>query len=268
MNRKRHSNKRKANQKAPQGAQQYSYVVGRNPAFEVLRNSPRRVKKAFLSSPNEKDSRFQEVLGLLKEHRVPLEETDAEQLFAMSETKGHQGIVLEVTARGSEGLDHFLERIAAKERVCVAVCDTIFDPRNLGTIFRAAECFGIDALLWSKNRGSGITAVVSKTSVGASEIVPYIEVSNTARAIEKLQEAGFWVVVADIGEDAQSLPEFSFPEKCVFVLGSEGAGIRSLLLKKADFKVSIPLNGVIDSLNVSQAASVFFYAYAQSRVGS
>jgi len=128
---------------------------------------------------------------------------------------------------------------------------------------RAAECFGVDAVLWSKNRGAPIGPVVSKVSVGASEIVRLCPVSNLHRALESLKEAGAWLSGAIIAPDAASLDRFEFPEKSVVVMGAEGEGIHQLIEKSLDFRVFIPMSGRIDSLNVSQATAVMLQEVAK-----
>ena len=138
--------------------------------------------------------------------------------------------------------------------------DSIMDPHNFGAILRAAECFGVDAVLWSKNRGCDITPVVAKVSVGASELLPLVPVSNLAQALERLKDAGVWSIAADVSPEAQPIDQFEFPTKSLILLGSEGEGLQPLLLREAEFKITIPLHGKIDSLNVSQAAAVMLAA--------
>ena len=140
--------------------------------------------------------------------------------------------------------------------------DSIFDPQNVGAILRSCECFGVDAVIISKIRGCSITPTVTKTSVGATELVPIAEVSNLTTTIEKFQKAGYWAVTAEISDKAIPLNTFEYPEKTVLILGSEGKGVQKIISKKADFHVFIPMLGRIDSLNVSQAAAVFMHSYS------
>ena len=96
---------------------------------------------------------------------------------------------------------------------------------------------------------------MSKTSVGASELVEVLKVSNLAETVKKFQENGFAILAADVSADAVSLYDFEFPEKFLLVLGSEGEGIQKLIMRYVDPRVYIPMRGRIDSLNVSQAAA-------------
>ena len=143
------------------------------------------------------------------------------------------------------------------EKSLVVMCDSITDPQNFGAILRACECFGVDALVFSKNRNVGITPVVSKVSVGGSELVPLIAVSNLVDTLKKFQDVGYFSVAAECHERSQSLYNFEFPSQTVLIIGAEGKGIQPLLSKKADYHLEIPMQGRIDSLNVSQATAVF-----------
>lgn len=248
----------------PSDDNKLSLVIGRNATRELLRVSPERIRRALIAGGAGRDSRFKELHAVFQENNIPVTELDEKELSGLAGTSSHQGVVCEVVPRRPLSLSEFLQLKSDAQHLCIGIIDTVYDPQNLGAIFRAAECFGIDALLWSRNRGTGITPVVSKTSAGASELVPYIEVANTARALDQLKESGFWIVAADVQGESQSISSFSFPEKTALILGSEGAGVSQLLLKKTDFRVMIPLAGNIDSLNVSQAAAIFFYSYAAS----
>ncbi len=180
-------------------------------------------------------------------------------MFAMVNSESHQGIVALVKEKQGVGLSEYLDQAFEKDADLILVLDSINDPQNLGTLLRSAECFGVGAVVWSKNRGVGITPVVSKTSVGASELMMTIQVSNLVEAVKKCKKDGYEVVTAEVGKEACSLEDFSFPKKTVLIMGSEGEGVRHLLSQQADHRVFVPMQGAIDSLNVSQATSVFLY---------
>jgi 23S rRNA (guanosine2251-2'-O)-methyltransferase len=139
----------------------------------------------------------------------------------------------------------------------------VYDPQNLGALMRAAECFGAAAMVWSRNRGCGLTPVVTKASVGASELLDLIEVSNLADAIRRFKDAGYWIVAADMDPQAEDLQTFQFPAHTVLVMGSEGSGLRELTRRSADSLVRIVTPGRIGSLNVSQATAVILHRIAQ-----
>lgn len=140
----------------------------------------------------------------------------------------------------------------------VVVLDHLTDPRNFGAILRSCDQFQIDGVIIPDARSCELNSTVLKTSSGAAFFVPVCRVPNLSQALEKLKQWGFWTYAA-AGEEGESLPEVQFAPQTVLVLGSEGKGIAQKLKEKCDFKVSIPSQGHIDSLNVSVAAGILFY---------
>lgn len=232
-------------------------IMGKNCIFEVLRKSPRRIIKVYTSEGSKNDPLY---LSLLK-HKVPIVHLNKQELSQIADSSSHQSFVAACKPREFLNLQRFLEISEGSDKSLVLMLDSIVDPHNFGAILRAAECFGIDCVVFSKNRGTDLTPVVSKVSSGASELISLIKVSNLAETVSSFQRQGFSVLAADVGERAQSIYEFSFPDKTLLILGSEGEGVQPLLKKKSDAIVKVPMLGAIDSLNVSQAASVFLFAW-------
>lgn len=229
--------------------------MGRNTVREVFRAQPERIKRIFSTKDPEENAFVKE----LQEAGKPIRQMSEKALTSLLNSDSHQGIAAELKPRSHPDLKEFLKE--EREKSLVLVLDSIFDPQNFGTILRAGECFGADAALYSKNRGASITPAVTKASVGASELMPLIVVSNLAEAVRKLQDAGYFVVVAAVGAEAKNALEFDFPLKTALILGSEGKGVQPLVAKIADAALYIPMRGKIDSLNVSQAAAVFCALY-------
>lgn len=234
------------------------FVIGRNAAQEVLRYAPERILRAYIV-----DGRARELFELFESASVPVEAVSTESLADLVANEAHQSIVLAVKPRVFRSFGECLKGLAGAERGLVVVLDGVEDPQNFGAILRSAECFGADLILWSKNRGASLTPAVTKASVGASELLNLCSVSNINDALMKLRdEAGFWIVCADVGEGATPLAGFEFPAKTVLVLGAEGSGISHLVSERADFRVEIALSGRINSLNVAQAGAILMHAYA------
>ena len=138
----------------------------------------------------------------------------------------------------------------------VLMLDQIFDPQNFGAILRSAECFGVDGVVWSKNRGADLTPTAAKTSSGASELLKLIRIANLAEAVSQFQKEGFEVLVSLLVAKSENAFEYTFAPKTVLIVGSEGEGIQPLIQKKADRSIYIPMAGKIESLNVAQATAV------------
>ncbi len=235
-----------------------NYVIGLHPIYELLQTSAERIIKVYLQKSSF-SARKEALIQALKVKKIPIEYLSFEALTRMGKSDSHQGFVAEIIERKLLDVETFM-KTAPKEALVVAL-DSIYDPHNFGAILRACECFGASAILWSKNRGCGITPAVTKASAGASELVNLILVANLATTLKKLQEEGFSLIAAEANRSAISLSKFSFPARSVLILGSEGEGIQKLILKMCDHNLYIPMQGKIGSLNVSQAASVLLATY-------
>lgn len=172
--------------------------------------------------------------------------------------KDHRGIVLVYEADEQKlSLEVFLASNSGRKVLTVALLCNILDPHNEGAILRSADQFDVDAIIVSKNRSAGDYATIAKISSGANQVVPRIQVKNLNRATEILKANGFWLYGADL--DGESLHKVDFAKRSCLVLGNEGHGISKSLKDKMDEIITIPTNGKIDSLNVSNAAAVIFY---------
>lgn len=235
----------------------FRLIMGKNCIREVLKYSPERIVEVYSSQQDRSDSLYLELI----EHRIPINNVSKNELFKLVQSESHQSYVAAVRDRPNIELKEFFAKSSHSTTSFVIMLDSIYDPQNLGTILRASECFGVDLVVYSKNRGADISPVVAKASSGASEYVPIAKVSNLAETMKLFKEAGYWAVCADVGEKSQSIYDFHYPEKTLLILGSEGEGVQKILSRNSDFLVSVPMCGKIDSLNVSQAAAVFIFYY-------
>jgi len=220
--------------------------MGKHAIEEVLKTAPERLVEVYTYKQEEP------LFKALHQAGVKTLFTLKPKLYSLVHSESHQGFVAKVREREVLNIKDFL--LNPPEKSLVVMCDSILDPQNFGAILRACECFGVDALIFSKNRNVPLTPVVSKASVGGSELVPLLSVSNLADTLKKFQTAGYIAVAAERSE--QDIYTFEFPEQTLLILGAEGKGIQPLLSKNADFRIEIPMHGQIDSLNVSQATAV------------
>ena len=238
-------------------------VVGRHAIAAVLSFSPQRIKRALILKGS-RDERGDDLFYQLRNLKIDLQEVSEEKLTSLSGTTAHQGMIIEVTPPPSLSLDEIIDGMEGSGGLLLL--DSIFDPHNFGTLLRAAECFGLKGVVWSKNRGSGLTPTATKASVGASELIPLCEVSNLAQAIRTLKNKGVWIVVSALSADAIPLPKLDLPEPWALVVGSEGEGVSRLVGDLSDYIVSIPMYGMTQSLNVSQATSVLLYEITKEKI--
>lgn len=241
--------------------------MGRNCIEELLQHASARLIEVFLAEGREEvsapqDARKASLRDAIQELGVPVREVTRRDLDLMVQSDSHQGVVARIAPRNFLALDDLVAMAAEEEVVRIVALDGVLDPQNFGAILRACECFGVSAVMWSKNRAAPLGPVVAKVSVGASELLPLCPVSNLHRALEVLKEAGAWSVGAMVSPEAMPLESFEFPKKCVLVMGSEGEGIQRLIEKSLDFGVYISMFGEISSLNVSQATAVMLHSLA------
>lgn len=232
------------------------YLYGRHVVEELLAHAPERIVE-LLVVQRDSAGRLDKIIGDARRSQVELRFVEAQELNSIVESEQHQSVAVRVLEPTYHTLDSVIEELADRERAVLLVLDGIQDPHNFGAALRVAECFGVDAVLWSKNRGVDVTPTVSKVSAGASELVKLCPVSNLHQTLEKLKEHQLWCVGAVVGKGCQSLYSFSFPERCVIVMGSEESGIQPLLAKNLDFSIYIPMQGKIASLNVAQTTAIF-----------
>ena len=136
---------------------------------------------------------------------------------------------------------------------------------SLGAVLRSAEAAGVQAVIIPRDRSVSVNATVRKVSVGSADRVPVIEVANLARALADLQQAGYWSVGLD-GSATQSLYDTDLRVPTVLVMGSEGEGLRRLSREACDSLVRIPMQGQVESLNVSVATAVCLYEAVRQRI--
>ncbi len=152
----------------------------------------------------------------------------------------------------------------AKRPALVLVLDGVTDPQNLGAIVRSAHVLGADGVIVPRDRAVGITATAVKASAGATEHTPIAQVTNLARTLEELKEAGLWIAAAvAAGGDPPWKTDFKGPT--ALVLGAEGKGIRPLVLRGCDLLVQVPMLGHVASLNVGAAAAALLYEVIRQR---
>jgi 23S rRNA (guanosine2251-2'-O)-methyltransferase len=172
----------------------------------------------------------------------------------------HQGVALLADPPPEPDIEDVLS--AAADRATLVVLDQATDPRNIGAVLRAAAAFDAAAVIMPERHAPGSTGVLAKAASGALETVPLVRVTNLARALERLKEAGFWCVGLD-GDGTVTIAEADLAGRLALVLGAEGAGLRRLTREHCDLVVRIPISQRIESLNLATAAAIALYEVAR-----
>ena len=214
---------------------------------------------------NRADKRLRETIALAKKAGIPINKTSKKVLNDLVHDGKHQGIVAsckKTADKLTQSFESFMQTAADDE--LVLVLDRVQDPHNLGACLRSANAAGAGAVIAPKNQACGITPVVEKSSAGAAQTTPYFQVGNLAGTLAKLSEAGFWILGAS--DDAeQSYYDVDMRGKIALALGGEESGLRRLTRENCDQIVSIPMQGSVESLNVSVASSVMLYEAVRQR---
>jgi 23S rRNA (guanosine2251-2'-O)-methyltransferase len=239
-------------------------VYGMHAVHALLERRPAAVRRLVVLA-GRTDRRVQELVELARGHGVKVESRPASELEALAGQGVHQGVVARVESAAPLDEDALLIRLDGAQRPpLVVVLDGVQDPHNLGACLRTADAAGADAVVVPRDRATGLTPVVRKVAAGAAETVAFTQVTNLARFLRSLKEAGLWIVGTD-GE-AQSLHyEADLKGPLAIVLGAEGTGMRRLTREQCDLVVRLPMLGAVESLNVSVATGVILYEALRQR---
>ncbi len=231
----------------------------------LLRRSPERVESLAVLR-GRRDRRLDELLQAARAHGIAVRECAREELDRLAPGV-HQGAVAEVRAAlplGEEALfDALLPGLT--EPPLLLVLDGVTDPHNLGACLRSADAFGAHAVIVPRDNAAPLNATARKAASGAADMVPLVVVTNLARTLRALQQAGVWIVGA-AGEAAQALSAVDLRAAVALVMGAEGGGMRRLTREHCDHLAAIPMCGEVSSLNVSVATGVFLYEARRQRV--
>lgn len=241
------------------------YIEGRRAVAEAIA-AGFPVRRALVAE-GQRDAGTAEFVAALAAAGTPVDYVPRAQLDAISSHGAHQGIALEVGAFPYANIADVIDR-AGTGSALVVVLDHVTDEGNLGAIVRSAEVVGAAGVVIANKRAAGVGVGTFKTSAGAVMHLPIAQVSNLARALDDLKQAGFWVVGAS--EHANEICwDAPMDGRVALVMGSEGSGLSRLTQEKCDFLTKLPQHGRTESLNVAQASTVLMYEWLrQSRTGA
>jgi 23S rRNA (guanosine2251-2'-O)-methyltransferase len=238
-----------------------AFVYGIHAVSSRLQQSPRHCRRLFCADKG--NPRLLQLIEQAREAGIEVSIESRAQLSARCDSDKHQGCLLEIVA--TEPLASFEDTLAAiNDQSLLLVLDGVQDPHNLGACLRTADACGVDAVIIPKDRSVKMNATVRKVAAGGAETVALIEVTNLARCLKDLKQAGVWIY--GTGDSASgSLYEHDFRGPVALVMGAEGAGLRRLTMESCDHLVSLPMLGQVESLNVSVATGVCLYEILRSR---
>lgn len=246
-----------------------SVIVGRNPVREALDREAGRIEKVLI----QKGSGGPPVDAIRRQASqagVPVQYVPAPKLNKLAAGLNHQGVAALASPVTYEDVDAMLRRIAPdheavrERKPMLLLLDQIEDPYNLGAILRSAAAAGADGVIVPKQHMAPVNAAALKASAGTAGRVPIARVGNLAEAILQLKERGYWIAGA-AGEGETTLWEMDWDRPIALVMGSEGQGLRRRVADVCDYRVSIPMRGPVESLNVSVATGILLFEAAKGR---
>jgi len=231
------------------------WITGRHPVEELLASRIQKPLRLLLSDSVPADAR-KHLSARSADLGIPCISSRKDEWERLTGDRGGGGIAAELGEFLYADIHDWMASLP--ERAGVFLLDGITDPQNMGAIVRNARAFGIDGVIVPKDRSCPVTPAVFRSSAGAAAHVPIAQVTNLSRAVETLQENGFWLYAAtEKGET--DIYDLSPSARTGFVLGSEEHGIRKLIREKCDGSVRIPMAPGIDSLNVGAAAGILAF---------
>jgi 23S rRNA (guanosine2251-2'-O)-methyltransferase len=212
------------------------------------------------------DTRIEEIVQLARAQNIPVRFEDRNQLDRLANSHDHQGVVAIVAARPPTTLEDILDHAnkSKGQMGLIVLLDGVEDPHNLGAIIRTALAAGAHGIVIPERRAAGLTDTVARASAGALAHLPVAKVTNLARTMEELKEAGYWLVGLDENGE-KSYTEVDYTTPTGIVMGGEGSGLHELTRKRCDFVVSLPTSGPVKSLNVSVATGVVLFEALRQR---
>ncbi|WP_455219065.1 23S rRNA (guanosine(2251)-2'-O)-methyltransferase RlmB [Kaarinaea lacus] len=243
------------------------YIHGLHAINALLNANHECIKQLFVDNKRS-DKRIQDIIQNAERLGVRLAYQQRAELEQLAKKGNHQGVVAQCDmpkAKQEHYLDALLENPA--HPLLFLILDGVQDPHNLGACLRTADATGVDAVIIPRDRSVSITSTVVKVASGAAYTVPLVSVTNLSRTILHLQDAGVWFVGTD-GASSQTLYELNLTGPIAIVMGAEGSGMRRLTKEKCDYLVQLPMEGTVESLNVSVATGICLYEVLRQRAQS
>tara|TARA_Y100001958_G_C21066852_1_gene427741 strand:- start:63 stop:806 length:744 start_codon:yes stop_codon:yes gene_type:complete len=232
------------------------FIIGQHAVIEALKNPKRKVLRVFLTEESKKNiHRKSPNRNLLDNVKVYFKTKKELDKYSTKEDLLHQGYVAEVEHLKQPILKEFIK---GKNNLNLVCLDGVTDPRNIGSLIRSATSFNIDGIIIKARNFPSESKLLYKASSGAIEYINLFEVSNINSTLKNLKDKNFWIYGFD-GNGKKNFTDIEWNGNNVLLFGSEGYGMHKHTSKYADFLVKIDINEKIESLNISNSASIVFH---------
>ena len=235
------------------------FIVGKHAVVEALKNPQRKVLRIFLTEESKKNiHRVSSKINLLKDLKIYYKTRRELDKYCSKDGVTHQGYVAEIEHLEKINLKEFIKQ---REKITFACLDEVTDPRNIGSVIRSAASFNIDGIIIKERHFPSESKMMYKAASGCMEHINIFEVSNINTTLKFLRDNNFWVYAMD-SNSTTNINKIDWTNKKILLFGSEGSGIKKHTTKYSDFFVKIKINSKVDSLNISNSASIIFYHLA------
>lgn len=231
-----------------------------------LRAAPQTIERIVFDGQR-RDARLSSLLKTAEQSGVKTISDSSLALDRLARGQRHQGILAIAQRRPQpDSLEELLEQMESLKPAAqwLVLLDGVTDPHNLGAILRSVDAAGGAAVVAPRDKSAPLNDIAARVSAGASDHLPYLQVTNLSRAIEVLQQSDYHVIGL-AGEAEQSLFATDLKGRVALVLGAEGEGLRRLTRERCDQLVHLPMQGSVESLNVSVACGVCCYELLRQR---
>ena len=240
-------------------------IAGKHAVTEALKNPRRKVLRIFLTEESKKNinSKNQDKY-LLKDVKVFYKTKKELDRFCSKDEISHQGLIAEIEPLEEANIKEYLIQNSEKKNITFAALEGVTDPRNIGSIIRSAASFNIDGIIVAERSYPSQSKLLYKSASGCIELLNIFEVSNINTALKYLKSKNFWISGFD-SESSKDFTKHDWGGKNVLLFGSEGYGLKYQTKKNSDFLLRININKNVESLNISNSASIIFHYLDQIR---
>ena len=232
------------------------FIIGKHAVIEALKNPNRKVLRVFLTEESKKSiHRENQRENLLKDIKVYFKTKKELDKYSGNEDIQHQGYVAELEHIEDLSLKEFIKN---KNNLTLVCLNEVTDPRNIGSIIRSAASFYIDGIIVKERHFPLESKLLYKSASGSVEHINIFKVSNINTTLKFLREKNFWIYGFN-SKSKKDFTEVKWEGNNILLFGSEGFGIKKHTEKYTDFSVKIQINQKIESLNISNTASIVFH---------
>ncbi len=245
------------------------YITGLRAVEQLLATDASDVRRIYAEYQTA-NPRVEAIIKSAQTAGIDVQAANRARLAQMSGEVRHQGVIAQVqrsTTLDEAGLRTLVEKrlgAADSKPLLLLVLDGLQDPHNLGACLRTADAAGVDAVVVPRHGAAGLSPTVSKVAAGAAEQLPFATVGNLNRVLGWLADYGIRAIGTSDKADS-SLFEADLSGSVALVMGREHTGLSKSISSRCDTLVSLPMEGVVASLNVSVATGVCLYEIARQR---